>query len=235
MELKKSPKANLEGKRLTYVLVGLVVALSLLYVAFEWTQSDIVVAEITDDYVLDGEEELDAENTLQEEEEVPPEPEPEEIPEEEQIIEELTIVDDNKETQHINVSSEDKGDAVKVVAAPVNLEEEEEEDEQIFMIVEQNPEFPGGSEGLNKYFQSNIRYPLKAQELGIQGKVFCQFTVRKDGTVGDVEVLRSSGDATLDAEAVRLVSKMPKWTPGKQQGKAVHCKFRVPVTFRIAR
>ncbi|MCQ2343771.1 MAG: energy transducer TonB [Paludibacteraceae bacterium] len=230
MELKKSKSANLEDKRLTYVLIGLVMSLSLIYFAFEWTESEIVVAEITDILTNEFEEELDIEQTMQEE--TPPPPEPEEIPEE--VIEEITVVDDNKKVDATNFSSEDNQKvAQQIVQQPTIVEAEEEEEDKIFQVVEEQPSFPGGTEAMMKYFQSNIRYPVMAQEMGIQGKVICQFTVRKDGTVGDVVVLRSA-DKSLDAEAIRLVSKMPKWKPGKQRGKAVHCKFTVPVVFKLA-
>ncbi|MBQ0007537.1 MAG: energy transducer TonB [bacterium] len=230
MELKKSAGANLEDKRLTYVLIGLVMSLSLLYVAFEWTESEIVVAEITDVLTEEFEEELEIEQTMQEE--TPPPPEPEEIPEE--VIEEITIVEDDKKVEATNFTSEDNSKtAVQIVQTPVVVEAEEEEEDKIFQVVEEQPSFPGGTEALMKYFQSNIRYPVMAQEMGIQGKVICQFTVRKDGSIGDVVVLRSA-DKALDAEAIRLVSKMPKWKPGKQRGKAVHCKFTVPVVFKLA-
>lgn len=229
MDLKKSASANLEDKRLTYVLIGLVMSLSLLYVAFEWTESEIVVAEITDVLTQDAEEEIEIEQTQQEE--TPPPPEPEEIPEE--VIEEITVVDNEKKVDAINVSSEDDSKAAVVITqAPVKIEEEEEEEDKIFQVVEVQPSFPGGTEALMRYFKENMRYPVMAQEMGIQGKVVCQFTVRKDGTVGDVVVLRSA-DKALDAEAIRLVSRMPKWNPGKQRGKPVHCKFTVPISFKL--
>lgn len=230
MQLKKSKDANLEDKRLTNVLVGLVVALSVIFVAFEWTDSDITVAELTDLATEEFEEEIDIDQTMQEE--TPPPPEPEEIPE--QVIEEITIVDNSKVTESVNISSEDDQNTQQVITtAPVVAPIEEEDDDQIFLVVEEQPQFPGGDEALLRYFRDNVKYPVMAQEMGIQGRVICQFTVRKDGSVGDVVVVRSA-DKSLDAEAIRLVSKMPRWKPGKQRGKPVHCKFTVPVTFKLA-
>lgn len=230
MQLKKSPSANLENKRLTYVLVGLVFALSVLYVAFEWTESDIVVAEIVDQLVDDAPEEI-IDNTIQDEE-TPPEPEPEELPEE--VIEEIKIVDDDKKVDAVKINSEDdQKTKVELRQAPVVVEIEEEDEDQIFDVVEESPEFPGGMAALNKYFRENVKYPVMAQEMNIQGKVFVKFTVWKDGTVRDVQVVRSA-DKSLDKEAMRLVSSMPRWKPGKQRGKAVNCKFTVPVTFKLA-
>lgn len=230
MQLKKSPGANLENKRVTNVLVGLVVALSVLFVAFEWTDSDITVADLTDVETEEFEEEMQIDQTMQDE--TPPPPEPEEIPE--QVIEEITIVDNEKKVEGIEMSSEDDQKTVQVITqAPVAAPVEEEDDDQIFLVVEEQPQFPGGDEALLRYFRDNVKYPVMAQEMGIQGRVICQFTVRKDGSVGDVVVVRSA-DKSLDAEAIRLVSKMPKWKPGKQRGKPVHCKFTVPVTFKLA-
>jgi len=229
MQLKKSPSANLENKRLTYVLVGLVFALSALYVAFEWTESDIVVAEITDEIVADAEEEM-IDNTTQEEE-TPPPPEPEELPEE--ITDEFTVVEDDKKVDAVEFKSEDdQNTKVEIRQAPVVVEVEEEEEDKIFDVVEENPEFPGGMQALNRYFRDNVRYPVMAQEMNIQGKVLVKFTVWKDGSIRDAQVVRSA-DKSLDQEAIRLVSRMPKWKPGKQRGKAVNCKFTVPVTFKL--
>ena len=230
MQLKKSPSANLETQRLTYVLVGLVFALSVLYVAFEMTESDIVVAEITDQIVEDAEEEM-IDNSIQDEE-TPPPPEPEELPQE--IMDEFTIVEDDKQVENVEFKSEDdQNTKVELHVAPVHVEVEEEDEDQIFDVVEEQPEFPGGMAALQKYFRENLKYPVMAQEMNIQGRVTVQFTVWKDGSVRDVRVLKSA-DQSLDKEAIRLVSRMPKWKPGKQRGKAVNCKYVVPVVFKLA-
>ena len=229
MQLKKSPSANLENRKWTYGLLGLVFALSLLYVLFEKTDSDIEVAEITDQIVEDAEEEI-IDNTTQEEE-TPPPPEPEEIPEE--ITDEFVVVEDEKKVEAVEFKSEDdQNTKVELRQAPVQIEVEEEEEDKIFDVVEEQPEFPGGMSALNKFFRENVKYPVMAQEMNIQGKVYVKFTVWKDGSVRDVQVVRSA-DKSLDQEAIRLVSRMPKWKPGKQRGKAVNCKFTVPVTFKL--
>ena len=111
-------------------------------------------------------------------------------------------------------------------------EEEEEEIEQIFLVVEEQPEFPGGMAKLMKYFSDNVRYPVVAAENGIQGRVICQFTVWRDGSIRDIVVVRGV-DKSLDKEAVRLIENMPKWKPGKQRGKPVRVKYTVPVNFRL--
>ena len=105
--------------------------------------------------------------------------------------------------------------------------------EEIFNVVEQMPEYPGGMGELMKFIQRNIRYPKEAQEQGKQGRVIVQFVVEKDGSITEAKVARSA-DPQLDAEALRIVSEMPKWTPGKQRGKEVRTRFTLPVTFRLS-
>ena len=227
MEIKKSPKANLEDKRLTFIFMGLIVALAILYTAFEWTQREITVHEAdNEDFLI--EEEIQIDQTFQEETPPPP-PEPEEVPE---VIEEIKIVEDDVETEEVNFSTEDTKEAVEIKQVEFEEEEEEEEIEQIFLVVEEQPEFPGGMAKLMKYFSDNVRYPVVAAENGIQGRVICQFTVWRDGSIRDIVVVRGV-DKSLDKEAVRLIENMPKWKPGKQRGKEVSCKFTVPVSFRL--
>ena len=142
-------------------------------------------------------------------------------------------MEDDVETQHIEVNTEDDNTEV-VIAAPVEeIVEVEEVEDEIFIIVEKMPEFPGGQQALFKYLSENVKYPVIAQENGIQGRVICQFTVNKDGSIVDVEVVRTGGDASLDKEAVRVIKSMPKWTPGKQRGQAVRVKYTVPVNFKL--
>jgi len=98
--------------------------------------------------------------------------------------------------------------------------------------VETMPSFPGGDAALFKFLNDNIKYPVIAQENGIQGRVICQFVVNRDGSIVDVEVVRSV-DPSLDKEAVRVIKAMPRWAPGKQRGKAVRVKYTLPVNFRL--
>lgn len=102
----------------------------------------------------------------------------------------------------------------------------------IYTVVEEMPRFPGGDQKLLKFINEGIIYPKEAQEKGIQGRVICSFIVLKDGSVADVETVRGI-DPLLDAEAVRVITKMPKWLPGKQGGNAVNVKYTVPITFRL--
>ncbi len=104
---------------------------------------------------------------------------------------------------------------------------------EIFVVVEQTPEFPGGMGELMKYLQRNVSYPAAAQQAGIQGKVEVEFTVKKDGSVADVKVIRSV-NPELDAEAVRVISAMPKWKPGEQRGTPMDARFEMPIVFRLS-
>ncbi len=226
MDLKKSPKANLEDKKLIFLLMGLVVALAVIFVALEWSQQEVTKHEVVD-VEMDFEEELDVIQTSQE---TPPPPPPPPAPE---VVVELNVVENEVETKSVEFTSEIDEQTAIVVQPPVAAPIEEEEDQVVFQIVETMPEFPGGQAELFKYLSENIKYPVIAQENGIQGRVICQFTVNKDGSIVDIEVVRSAGDASLDKEAVRVIESMPKWKPGKQRGKAVRVKFTVPVNFRL--
>ena len=119
--------------------------------------------------------------------------------------------------------------AKEVIAQP---EPPKEEETKVFDVVEQMPSFPGGPSALMQYLSSNIKYPVVAEENGVQGRVVCTFVVERDGSITDVRVIRSV-DPSLDKEAVRVVKSMPKWIPGKQNGSAVRVKYTVPVTFRL--
>ena len=224
MQVKKSEKASLEKDKIVYVLMGLVFVLSLCYVALEWTEREVTKYEVTDTEFL-FEEEVEIQQTSQE---TPPPPPPPAV----QEVEVLNVVEDNVETESIEVNTEETETEV-VIAAPVEAPVVEEEEEVVFVVVESMPEFPGGQQALFKYLSENVKYPVIAQENGIQGRVICQFVVNKDGSIVDVEVVRSGGDASLDKEAVRVIKTMPKWKPGKQRGKPVRVKYTVPVNFKL--
>ena len=224
MHIKKSENASLENEKLIYVLMGFVLVLSLCYVALEWTEKEVTKYEVTDmDFLI--EEEIEIQQTSQE---TPPPPPPPAV----QEVEVLNVVEDNVETETIEVTTEETEQEV-VIAAPVEAPVEEEEEEVVFVVVESMPEFPGGQQALFKYLSENVKYPVIAQENGIQGRVICQFVVNKDGSIVDVEVVRSGGDPSLDKEAIRVIKSMPNWKPGKQRGKAVRVKYTVPVNFKL--
>jgi protein TonB len=225
MQLKKSEKASLENNKVIYVLMGFVFVLSLCYVALEWTEREVTKYDVADSEFL-FEEEVEIQQTSQE---TPPPPPPPQV----QEVEVLNVVEDDKEVESIEVNTEDDKETEVVIAAPVEPKEEVEEEEVVFVVVETMPEFPGGQQALFKYLSENVKYPVIAQENGIQGRVICQFVVNKDGSIVDVEVVRSGGDPSLDKEAIRVIKSMPNWKPGKQRGKAVRVKYTVPVNFKL--
>lgn len=227
METKKTPKANLENKRPTWLLVGYVTVLAFMFVAFEWTR-DIRVD--TSGRITENVFEQDMEIPLTRQPEVTPPPPPQVTP----INDVLTIIDDDATAEETNfASSEETGEDVVIKHIPVTVDEEVVVEDEIFVIVEENPQFPdGGTAGLLQYLGKNIKYPTIPQENGTQGRVTVQFVVNKDGSIVDVKVIRGV-DPYLDKEAVRVISTMPKWIPGKQRGVPVRCKFTVPVTFKL--
>ena len=105
--------------------------------------------------------------------------------------------------------------------------------EQIYMVVEQMPEFPGGMGELMKYLGENIKYPSKAQDNQWEGRTICQFVVEKDGSINEAKILKSSGHELLDAEALRVILNMPQWTAGMQNGDSVRVKFALPISFKL--
>lgn len=227
MEIKKSPKADLEGKKTTGVLIGLVLILAAMFVAFEWTERDVVITADSGIQEVAFEEEMVPITEQEEPKQAPPPPE---APKVEEV---LQIADNDANVEETTIqSNEDKGEAVEIKYVPAVVEEEEVEEQQIFQVVEEMPEFPGGMAECMKFLAKDIKYPTIAQENGVQGRVIVQFVVNKDGTIVDPVVVRSV-DPYLDKEALRVIKAMPKWKPGKQRGKAVRVKYTVPVTFRL--
>ena len=227
MQIKKSEKASLEKDKLVYALMGLVFVLSLCYVALEWTQKEISETAVAKNDDVLFEEELDEIQQTQQDTPPPPPPPPA------QEFEELNVVEDDVETESIEINSEDDQATEIEIAPPPEVVEEPEEDEVIFVVVETMPEFPGGAQAMYKYLSENVKYPVIAQENGIQGRVICQFTVNKDGSLVDIEVVRSGGDPSLDKEAIRVIKSMPKWKAGQQRGKPVRVKYTIPVNFKL--
>ena len=231
MEIKKSPKANLENKKLLFKEIGLVIALGLTLLAFNWSTSEKAVSTLEADQQVEVEEEI-----------VPitndtPPPPPETSVAEPAMSDIIDVVDDDiKVDTKIIINEDDKNQGVEIkeyVQAAEIAEEVVEEDVIPFAIVEDKPMFQGkDANEFTKWVYNNIVYPEIAKENGVQGRVTLQFEIGKDGTVTNVKVLRGV-DSSLDKEAVRVVSNSPKWTPGKQRGKAVKVKYNFPVTFQL--
>lgn len=228
MEAKKTPKADLEKRRGLYLEIGLVVILALALVAFNIKSYDKEVKEVN---TRVAESEIDAEVLNTPPEELPPPP----PPEQEIVATDLKVVENDE--QPINevglINADDNANKAQEAFVKVEVKEEvEEAEEEVFLVVEDDPEFPGGLSALSQYLASNIKYPTLAKENNITGKVFVSFVVEKDGSVGQVKILRDIGGG-CGAEAVRVVKAMPKWKPGKQRGKPVRTQFNLPVDFSL--
>ena len=225
MEAKKSKKAAIENQRGSWLLMGVVVALAFMFVSFEWTQHDVrLAASLANDPIF---EEVLVPITYPEEKLEPP------PPPEVKASELIEIVTNEQEvTEAVATVSEDQGQPYEIVWVPPVVETEKVDEDVIHVSVEFMPEFPGGTAALMKYLGANIKYPTISQEMGSAGKVIVQFVVDKDGTITDPTVVRG-GDAYLDKEAIRVISSMPKWKPGVQNGKKVRVKYTVPVVFRL--
>ena len=227
MEIKKSERADLERGKGTSLLIGFVIALGVMFVALEWTQREVEDnSEIYSAKDVSINEEM-IPITLPEKKTVPPPPA---AVTKAEIIE---IVEDDADIEEdIMASTEDNTEWVDIDDYDVVTVEPEPEEEEIFMVVEDQPEFPGGTAALLDYLRKNIKYPAICRENNIQGRVIVSFVVNKDGAIVDPEVVKSV-NPSLDKEAVRVISNMPPWKPGKQRGKAVRVKYTVPVNFRL--
>jgi protein TonB len=216
MEPKKNPGVSLEKKKGLFFQIGLVAALLIVLVAFEWKSYEKAEYNLGQLNLDDMEEEI-IPITKQEVKPPPPPPPPPEVIE---IVEDDVEIEDEIEIEDTE-SDED-----------VEIEIEEEDDEEFFMVVENMPEFPGGDLGLMKYIQKNVKYPAIAKEYNITGKVYVSFIVDKKGSVTNVKIVRGV-DKNLDAEAMRVVKSLPKYKPGKQRGKSVRVMFTIPINFTL--
>ena len=227
MEIKKSPKADLESKKLTFTLVGLVLTLFIVWRVFEYKSYDKQTVDNLQTKVEVIEEEM-VEITKQEQPKVqPPQPKPQ--------VTQIEVVEDDVEVEdEIDINAEVDQDEVieEYEFTPPVIEEEEIVEAEIFKVVEEMPEFPGGAAKMMEYIQKNIKYPMMARESDIQGRVFVSFVVEPDGSITNVAVLRGIGGG-CDEEALRVVQSMPNWKPGKQRGSAVRCSFTVPIVFKL--
>lgn len=227
MELKKSKKADLQGKRSLFLEIGFVLSLGLVLLAFEWTSRPAEVEGFQQETGSDLVQETVPVTRQQERKEPPPPPPPKSteiinIVENDVVIEDELVLEKSEADQDTRVS-------IDAFAS----EEEEEEEEQVFVVVEDMPSFQG--KGLNAFaafVQRNLEYPLVAQENGIEGTIYLRFIVDKDGSVINVQVLRGV-DPTLDKTAIETVQRAPKWKPGKQRGKPVKVSCTMPISFTL--
>ena len=221
----------MQNKKTLFFEIGMAVALALVLAAFSWTTKEKKVSLIAE-----------RQEIVEEEESVPitqqEPPPPQEIPQVQQLSEEIVIMDDEvKIDSNFDFSTEDTKDLIThmgYVEKKEGPKEEIVEEETIpFAIVEKKPLFQGGdANSFTKWVNSKIDYPLSAQENNIQGTVYLSFDVGVDGSLSNIKVIRGV-DPLLDQEALRVVKMSPKWTPGRQQNKAVKVSYQFPVKFQL--
>ncbi len=223
VEIKKNPKADLTRTSGLFLNVGLVISLLLVIFAFEKKVYDDGSQVNLSAQAENFEDLMDIPQTQQ-----PPPPPPKklqpeiiEVPDEEEIEEDIEIDLDVEMTESTVIET------VVFDQAP-----EEEEVEEIFTIVEDQPTPDGGMAAFYQFVQKNLKYPAQARRMGIEGKVFVQFVVDKDGKLTEVQAVKGIG-AGCDEEAVRVIEGAPKWKPGKQRGRAVKVRMILPITFKL--
>ena len=242
---KVYPEADTEKFRFTFLQFGLIIAMLWAMYAFNYASTDDVGKDLIDNSVFEDFTEVLPPQTKH----IPPPP-PKPLPppkleiveDEVEIEEEAEILDTEAEADteiDIEIPAEifddiDEGDLDgDIVEEPI--EESEPEEPEIFTIVEQMPEFVGGVKKMYEYLGKNLNYPAMARENNIEGKVFVTFVVLENGTISEPQIARgiAGGGAGCDAEALRVVSKMPKWKAGKQRGKSVKVRFTLPIVFKL--
>ncbi|MFD2100820.1 energy transducer TonB [Flagellimonas iocasae] len=233
MEPKKNPKADVGRNSSLYFVVGLAAVLALVYGAMEWKKYD----KANDyDIALNVEDQLDEEVPMTEQIKTPPPPPPPAAPE---VIE---VVEDEEEVEETVIESTETSQEEEVVEIEEVVVEEVEEDISVpFAVIEDVPVFPGCEgasdkkacfqEMMQKHIRKNFQYPEIAQEMGVQGRVNVIFVIQKDGSIGNIRM--RGPDKNLEAEALRIIQKLPKMTPGKQRGRAVKVPFSIPITFKL--
>ncbi len=223
MEAKKTPQADLTKRTGMFMNLGLLISVGLVLFAFEYKSFDDQnlkdLGQVSDDF----EELLDIPIT----EQPPPPPPPIEQPIIEEIPDEVEIEEKIEVNFDVDVKEETVIKEVVIADAPVV-----EKADEIFDVVENAPNPPGGMEGWNKYLSNNLKYPTQARRMGIEGTVYVVFVVNTDGSIQDVEILRGIGGG-CDEEALRVVKNAPKWEPGKQRGRPVRVRMRLPIRFKL--
>lgn len=230
MEQKKTAKADLETKKGFFLQIGLIFALAVTLVAFEYKSYD--KKELMD--LSGGKRAETPEEMIQitQQQNTPPPPAPPASTTIINIVDNDAIVNDDI-TIDAEADENTQMDEYKAPAVATQAVEEEVAEAEIFTVVEEAPSYPGGDESRIRFLQENIKYPQMARESGIQGTVYVTFVVEKNGSVTDVKVLRGIGGG-CDEEAIRVIQAMPPWNPGKQRGKPVRVQFNMPIKFTLA-
>lgn len=237
MESKKTSKADLNEKRGTFFVLGIILALSLLFVSLEYTSKEFD-SFLEDEYLDDLAQDFELLPSMDEEEELEttsPQERTTVLTENIKVTEEVSSEIDNTSIPTPLIEQEVTEDMTNEKEAdeqtPPNVAEQAEEPIQ-FRIVEQYPEFPGGMTEYMKWLTRNLRYPDIARSQKIQGKVVVQFIVNQDGTIADAKVVKSV-NPHLDREAMRVIRMMPSWKPGIQDNKPCKTMVAVPIVFKL--
>ena len=235
MQLKKNPKADLTKNSSLYFAIGLAVVLFISWQAIEWKTYEKTGYGYES---LNVEDEDDEEVPITEQIKTPPPPPP--PPPAPEVIE---IVEDEEEVEETVIESTETDQEEIVEVEDIEVEDDFEDVDVPFAVIEDVPIFPGCEgvaksqrracfqEKMNKHIRKNFRYPEIAQEMGIQGRVYVQFVIAKDGSITSIRM--RGPDKNLEKEAKRIISRLPRMTPGKQRGRAVRVPFSIPITFRL--
>ena len=225
MEPKKNPKVNLENKRGLFLQIGLVVSLLSVLIAIEWKSFDKTNYDLGQLNLDDLEEEIIPITKQQEIKPPPPPPPPPEIIE---IVEDDVIIEDTLEIEDTETDEDEM------------IEEIEEEDDEIFIVVENMPLFPGCSDesctqsNILKHISKNFRYPPMLKDYGIEGRVIATFVINKKGKASDVQILRGlQGGEKIDDEVIRVIKSLPSFTPGRQRNKPASVRYTVPISVQL--
>ena len=236
MQPKKNEKADLSKNSSLYFVIGLSLILLISWQAIEWKTYD---KSLYGYEALDVEEDDDEEIPITEQIKTPPPPPPPPPP----APEVIEVVEDEEEVEETVIESTETDEDEIVEVEEVEIEEEFEDVDVPFAVIEDVPIFPGCEkvakserrncfqDKMNRHIRKNFRYPEIAQEMGIQGRVYVNFIISKDGSISNIRM--RGPDKNLEKEAQRIISKLPRMTPGKQRGRAVRVPFSIPITFRL--
>ena len=235
MKPKKNSKVDLSKNSSLYFVIGLAAILLITWQAIEWKTYD---KSLYGYEALDVDDEDDEEIPITEQIKTPPPPPP--PPPAPEVIE---VVEDEEEVEETVIESTETDEEEIIEVGEVEIEEEIEDIDVPFAVIEDVPIFPGCEkvkkserracfqERMNRHIRKNFRYPEIAQEMGIQGRVYVNFVIGKDGAITNVRM--RGPDKNLEKEAQRIISKLPQMTPGKQRGRPVRVPFSIPITFRL--
>ena len=233
MQLKKNPEADLNKNRNLYFVIGLTLVLGVTWASVEYKSYERKIDLTNGDMLVDDEEDVPITEQLKTQPPPPPPPPPAQ-----EVIE---IVEDEEEVEETVIESTESDE--EMVIEDIVVEDDFDDIDVPFAVIEDVPIFPGCEsvaksqrracfqEQMNKHIRKNFRYPDIAQEMGIQGRVYVNFIISKDGTITNIRM--RGPDKNLENEAARIIGRLPKMTPGRQRGRAVRVPFSIPITFRL--